>query len=258
MIKFACRITDYGNSQIFKHEIVLDEVNCLSFCYAGDEEEEATGTAVSNEDESRMTTFSIKADRTAANGLSQHALSMYNPISKGSNAQYIVFEFREDSNLRRFLANLTKNSAGLNTEWSALVDSVSMNQEKVRNTPQSLIDQNRRERRQRLSRIKLSSEKSEFVVGKKDTDILLIFPFAEKQEKIEAAVADLVEVCEGSNAVPASSACAELEELKAPSSELPEKGAGRDHFLTIDVNDYERLYPGVYLNDTLIDFWMKW
>jgi Ulp1 family protease len=32
----------------------------------------------------------------------------------------------------------------------------------------------------------------------------------------------------------------------------------RTHFLTIDENDYKRLQPGEYLNDTLVDFFMQW
>jgi hypothetical protein len=36
------------------------------------------------------------------------------------------------------------------------------------------------------------------------------------------------------------------------------KTRGRAHFLTVRVEDYERLEPGEFLNDTLIDFWMQW
>jgi hypothetical protein len=35
------------------------------------------------------------------------------------------------------------------------------------------------------------------------------------------------------------------------------KTRGRAHFLTVRVEDYVRLEPGVFLNDTLVDFWMK-
>ena len=33
---------------------------------------------------------------------------------------------------------------------------------------------------------------------------------------------------------------------------------GRTHLLTIRGEDVERLEPGEFLNDTIIDFWMKW
>jgi len=33
---------------------------------------------------------------------------------------------------------------------------------------------------------------------------------------------------------------------------------GKTHFLTVGGEDYQRLRPGEYLNDTLIDLWIKW
>jgi Ulp1 family protease len=35
-------------------------------------------------------------------------------------------------------------------------------------------------------------------------------------------------------------------------------GLGRTHYLSITREDYQRLEPGEFLNDTLIDFFMKW
>jgi hypothetical protein len=37
-----------------------------------------------------------------------------------------------------------------------------------------------------------------------------------------------------------------------------EAASGRTHILTITVEDRERLEPGEFLNDTVIDFWMRW
>ena len=36
------------------------------------------------------------------------------------------------------------------------------------------------------------------------------------------------------------------------------KGAARQHYVTIRVEDYERLEPREWLNDSLVDFWMQW
>jgi hypothetical protein len=40
--------------------------------------------------------------------------------------------------------------------------------------------------------------------------------------------------------------------------EIAKKSEPRRHFLTIQVRDFEKLYAGEFLNDTLIDFWMQW
>jgi Ulp1 family protease len=32
----------------------------------------------------------------------------------------------------------------------------------------------------------------------------------------------------------------------------------RAHFVAIRVEDYERLDPGKWLNDLMVDFWMQW
>jgi len=42
-----------------------------------------------------------------------------------------------------------------------------------------------------------------------------------------------------------------------PDNKRPSK-LGRDHYITIGKEDVGRLEPGQFLNDTLIDFWMKW
>ena len=36
------------------------------------------------------------------------------------------------------------------------------------------------------------------------------------------------------------------------------KGSRRKHFLTIRVEDYNRLDPEEWLNDSLVDLWMQW
>jgi Ulp1 family protease len=35
-------------------------------------------------------------------------------------------------------------------------------------------------------------------------------------------------------------------------------GSSRSHYLTIREDEMERLEPGQFLNDTLVDFWMSW
>jgi hypothetical protein len=87
---------------------------------------------------------------------------------------------------------------------------------------------------------------NEFIGVKKQNDILLVYPFAGDKEMIEKAADTLNEA--KANPIPYSVSRGAIK-----------KGKGnRQHYVTVVVEDYERLYPGEWLNDTLIDFWMRW
>ena len=134
-----------------------------------------------------------------------------------------------------------------------------------------------------------SPENNGFLEGRDDGDILLIFPFEGDTEEMElvtkglgewalpktastgetspmdvktvagddAALANPSQRCEPSTRqANESNSNDEKEDTTLSSSE---KGRARFHFITIRVSDYERLVdPEEYLNDTLIDFWMRW
>jgi hypothetical protein len=95
-----------------------------------------------------------------------------------------------------------------------------------------------------------SRKKEGFLAGKNDADILLSYPFDGDQDAIEKAAEGLKEAMSGGRFKDGSSSKRVLVESM--------KTLGRRHFTTVRVEDYQLLEPTVYLNDALIDFWMKW
>lgn len=78
----------------------------------------------------------------------------------------------------------------------------------------------------------------------KDDEIMLVFPFPESRENLDLAAKDMNE----------ASFLGDANSI-ASSHEIVQ---GKTHMVTIRGEDYKRLVPMEFLNDTLIDFWMKW
>lgn len=78
----------------------------------------------------------------------------------------------------------------------------------------------------------------------KDDEIMLVFPFPESRENLDLAAKDMNEASflGDSNSVASSHDIVQV----------------KTHMVTIRGEDYKRLVPMEFLNDTLIDFWMKW
>jgi hypothetical protein len=118
-------------------------------------------------------------------------------------------------------------------------------------------------------------ETDDFVAGRAEDDVLLVYPFDGDTDEIEGAATGLNEA-KGVNAiiggVEAQKASDEESSFRNRGSEqdatevsfsdekqgIVSRKSERRHFLTIQVRDFERLCPGEFLNDTLVDFWIQW
>ena len=97
-----------------------------------------------------------------------------------------------------------------------------------------------------------------FVSNMKSDDILLTYPLKANKDKIEAAVLKLREL----------SYKADDREIFGTKSQSKHDAEAKDtttsevnhrsHHIVIRVDDYERLEPGQWLNDSLVDLWMQW
>ena len=100
-------------------------------------------------------------------------------------------------------------------------------------------------------------KKDPFIANKKDDDILLVYPFGEDKNKIEAAASNLTALLYKQTYNGQDST-----EPKKPSTETKDlstaQGSQRSHQIVIRVEDYEKLEDGQWLNDSLVDFWMQW
>lgn len=92
----------------------------------------------------------------------------------------------------------------------------------------------------------------DFLAGRRDEDVVLVYPFAGDKIEMEKAAEGLREFNHfDSSSFPASAHPTAL-------GKEEDSSATRTHCLTITVSDCNRLAPEEYLNDTLIDFFMKW
>ena len=91
-----------------------------------------------------------------------------------------------------------------------------------------------------------------FLAGKLDDEVLLVYPFAGDKESIDKAAEGFMELDYFRRIIVDEDAS----EQEANGNGAPSNG--RSHVLTISAGDCRRLGPGVYLNDTLIDFFMRW
>jgi sentrin-specific protease 7 len=107
-----------------------------------------------------------------------------------------------------------------------------------------------------------------FLHGKGQEDVLLIYPFGADAKAIDNASKGLKELScvldyennkPGPNEVNVARAAKEkeVEGLEGKATDDP-SGEESRAVLTLAVSTIERLESGVYLNDTLIDFWQQW
>jgi hypothetical protein len=104
--------------------------------------------------------------------------------------------------------------------------------------------------------VKDDSQAQAFVgglAGGKDDDVLVVYPFDGDEQLIEKAAEGLKEA---SGVGPYNGDSSP--EAVGDAMEIETKTGERHHFLTVRVEDYKRLEPGIFLNDTLVDFWMRW
>jgi len=120
-------------------------------------------------------------------------------------------------------------------------------------------ENNNRRRSTRLSR---ANAKKKSITSEKP---ILVFPFKADDDEFSTAASKLNELklareqtsveSERASIQPQDS---NLNESQGENENERVKGSARTHYITIRDDDMERLEPGEFLNDSLVDFWMKW
>lgn len=88
---------------------------------------------------------------------------------------------------------------------------------------------------------------------------LLVFPFKADEEVFSTAASNLNELREAREISDGESIpLIQPQDSDLNESDVKVKGSSRTHYITIREDDVERLAPGEFLNDALVDFWMKW
>lgn len=198
--------------------------------------------------------IALKVHKTKSNGFS--SVSTYVPGDSTEGRGLIVAEFRSDADMATFLKVVRENeffSAYFSNE-----SRLKCNHAHLYST--ALIADARKEALSRNKKVKCSSRVG-FLAGKTSNDLLLRFPFGGDPRCIEAASEGLKEFqcfhCSDATDQETDSEGCEDPPLETHATEVIED-TRRKHHIEIRVEDFERLDPGVYLNDTLIDFFLQW
>jgi hypothetical protein len=210
--------------------------------------------------------FSLRIKPNRRNGLAVFP-NCYKPDSDELRHKYIVMEFRYEKQLEE-MRNLM-----LQHETLQVFISEESRLDSVEAKDYCFVLQAATDKEAQNRPIKSPLQPiSTFLLGKKPKEVLLVYPFNGDAKEIDNAA-------EGLNELEEPSSDADLESvdntndilLKAdPSSEkenededtngkktqeVPEESRAE---LELTTETFERLDNGVYLNDTLIDFWCNW
>lgn len=140
-----------------------------------------------------------------------------------------------------------------------LVDSSEIVFDNLDYSTEVLVEDSTNERKRRMSESKESKNK------KKDSEnkLLVVYPFGVDEAILSEAASGLKEL--GGDLLgiddmddtkpPAASA---MQGVKSDVEDDVKGKSSRTHYVTIRDDDVERLCPGQFLNDTLVDFWMRW
>jgi len=140
-----------------------------------------------------------------------------------------------------------------------LVDSSEIVFDNLDYSTEVLVEDSTNERKRRMSESKESKNK------KKDSEnkLLVVYPFGVGEAILSEAASGLKEL--GGDLLgiddmddtkpPAASA---MQGVKSDVEDDVKGKSSRTHYIIIRDDDVERLCPGQFLNDTLVDFWMRW
>jgi hypothetical protein len=169
------------------------------------------------------------------------------PGARSRTQEYnFELEFEQDEHLRDLIQAV---------EDSGLLTPIQTQPADIEINAKALIEDSRK--KYQLRSQATPQKKDPFIANKKSDDILLVYPFGEDKNKIEAAACDLKEL-----SYKQTYDCQDSTEKKKPSTATKDlsttQGSQRSHQIVIRVEDYEKLEDGQWLNDSLVDFWMQW
>jgi asparagine synthase (glutamine-hydrolysing) len=202
----------------------------------------------------------------------------------------ILIEFRTDSDIKEilkvFLVGLVDSSKMTTKSNDGTAAAAKLNATQAQTYGRVFLQHSQEELKLRLAAIQkqgnrqsaaVSHNNNKFLQDKGENDILLVYPIAGGDPAAIDAAADGLNEVRGPETVSAgvhvaaavaaaastsssepgaSNGCIVAAEAESGPT-VPNK-TGRTHNVTIQVGDYLRLEPKEYLNDSLIDFWMRW
>ena len=197
--------------------------------------------------------------------------NMYKPESSDPEKKWIVIELCTRTDMDDFLS-VMRNDLTLS---AFATDDCRLSQNEAESYSRSLLNDNKLQTEQSRHDNAVVKSFGRFLNGKAQDDVLLVYPFGGDSRAIDNASVGLTELScvleyENNNLGPTgntenhpvTSALSATNDDAAVGAEEDntEDAAGEESraVLTLAVSTIERLEPGVYLNDTLIDFYHRW
>lgn len=135
------------------------------------------------------------------------------------------------------------------------------------NYTKALVKDDNAEKAKRRSGPRTRSRGKNKVLSDSENKLLIVYPFKAEEEHLQRVSSELKELGGdrlGVDEVIVDVAMADASEEDTEVEEGEENNrvesgsSSRTHYLSIRQDDKERLEPGQFLNDTLVDFWMSW
>ncbi|GAX11796.1 sentrin-specific protease 7 [Fistulifera solaris] len=199
--------------------------------------------------------IALKVQKTKTNGFS--SVGSYVPGNSTDEKGLIMAEFRSDADIATFLRVVEEN-----VHFKAYFTNDSrLPRRRSDLFATALIADAKKEALSRKKKIG-SSKRVGFLAGKASHEILLSFPFGGDPRLIDDTARGLNEF-QFANCTDTEMDEVDIEDCdQGTSSDIRNAEGSEDtrrrHHVEIRVEDFERLDPGVYLNDTLIDFFLQW
>ena len=201
----------------------------------------------------RFMSLQVRPDN--ANGLDKYT-SAYQIDADDAIRKYIVVEFSADTDLQQLLGlfKVMRSCEPYAAEDCAL------SSEDADAYCKALVVGKRRHESVRVT--------DSFVGGRPEDTVLLVYPFDGDVAAMEGAAEGMQEASGAlfskinAEDAPTGRVVADDSSSESPvgndTGTAKARADQRKHFCTIQVRDFERLCPGEFLNDSLIDFWMQW
>ena len=192
--------------------------------------------------------------------------------------KYVVVEVRNDDEFERKILDKLREHRhfGIFLEYGGL------SRKQARNFTFALREDDKKDQRNRTAspkkRVTRSSTRSARLKSdREENKTILVYPFDAEEDVFDNACKDLTEIggkiitgrdAVGKNiwsdalsdmdSIPSSKASSSDEDGATSTAATSTVSSGRTHYLTIRNDDMDRLEDGEFLNDTLIDFFMRW
>ena len=272
------------------HTILEDSILELRYFLAEQDEEsdgEESGRPAASSGGDGLSFLAMRIAPTKDNGLQKFSNAyLQNSDEDDNEKRYIVVELRSDDEFVVALDGKLRRHPVFGGYFS---EESRLDRDQAKKYTIALIEDDLKDKQKRASmpgkrKTRSSSRAAKAKSDSEDNKIHLVYPFDADEDFLENACKDLTELkgmlpviedgrfhwtdstnsenstSDSSSSVAAAASASDDndEGTSASVASATSKATARTHYLTIRQDEMERLEPGEFLNDTLIDFFMRW